>query len=93
MGPVISNISEEYVASIFSVERINELGTPMVFLLRVLQLLVAANAAPSSPILSTQKVYTTRSSETSILARPKRRYIPEGSILNSHRRENFKFFE
>jgi hypothetical protein len=33
-----------------------------------------------------------RSTETSVLTRDKRRYIPEDGILHNHRRENLKSY-
>jgi hypothetical protein len=48
----------------------------------VLQLLVIANVASCSPILSTLNIEVAFSSETSILTRSTRRHIEENGILN-----------
>jgi hypothetical protein len=53
----------------------------------MLRLLVIANVVPSWPILVTLIMKATASSETSVLSRATRRYIPEGGIIHSHRRE------
>jgi hypothetical protein len=55
-----------------------------------LQLLVTANAVPSSPILVTLMMEALRSSKTSVLTNAKRRNIIEAGVLHSHRRENLK---
>jgi hypothetical protein len=46
----------------------------------------------SSPIIGTL-MEALSSSETSVLTRSKRRNIPEGAILHSHRRENLKSYK
>jgi hypothetical protein len=51
-------------------------------LLFVLQLLVIANVAPSSLILSTPMMQAICSSETSVLTRARRRHIQEDGILH-----------
>jgi hypothetical protein len=59
----------------------------------VLPLLVTANVVPSSPILVTLMMEEeTRSSETSVITRDKRRNIPDDGILCSHRRETLKTY-
>jgi hypothetical protein len=60
--------------------RLNHYGD-IVFLRRVLELVVTANAVPSLPILVTLTMEAIRSSETSVLATVIRRKIPEDRIL------------
>jgi hypothetical protein len=86
-----TDVSEELIASITRVKRISDLETSA-FLRSVLQLLVTANVVPSSQIVSTLIMEDTRSSETSVLTRTKRRNIPKDGILHSHRRENLKSY-
>jgi hypothetical protein len=58
----------------------------------VLQLLVIANAVPSSLIHATLMMEAIRSPETSVLTRATRRDIPEDGVLHSHGRENLKSY-
>jgi hypothetical protein len=85
---VRTDVSVERIASIIRVERISELGT-------VLQLLVTVNVVPSSLIISTVMMETTRSSETSVLTRVTRRHIPEDGTLQytSHSENNTECYE
>jgi hypothetical protein len=55
-------------------------------------LLVSANVAPISPIISTLMIVAMYSSETLVLTKATRRSIPEDTILHSHRRENLKSY-
>jgi hypothetical protein len=50
--------------------------------------LATANAVRHLRIVSTLKMEVTYSCQTSVLARPIRRHIPENNILPRHRREN-----
>jgi hypothetical protein len=56
----------------------------------VLQLLLTANVAPSSPILSVLVMEAVLSSEKSVVTRATLRHIPEDDILHSHRSEKLK---
>jgi hypothetical protein len=64
----------------------------MYFLYFTCQLLVTANAVPSSLILVILMKKALSSSETSVLTRATWRNIPEDTILHSHRREDLKSY-
>jgi hypothetical protein len=64
------------------------------------RMLVSANIVPRSPILETQMMKVIHSSETSVLTRATRHYIPAGSFLpsqdvitNLDSDLDYKFFE
>jgi hypothetical protein len=63
-----------------------------VLLRNVLQLLVTANAVPSSLILLSLMMKAIRSSETSVLTRGTRRNFPENDIFHGRRHENLKSY-
>jgi hypothetical protein len=69
-----TDVSKEYIASIFRVERISQLRS-------VIQLLVTA-AVSISLILAAVMMEAIRSSETWLLTRATRRNIPEDGIVN-----------
>jgi hypothetical protein len=95
---VRTDASEEYIACIIRVARIDELGTTLAVTRnrntrpRVFHLLITANVVHSSPILVTLLMEVIGSSETSVLTETILRNIPENGILHSHRRENLKSY-
>jgi hypothetical protein len=68
---VRSDVSEERMASIIRVERINELGIT----------LPVTSVVPSSPILFTLMMAVIRTSETSILTRAAERHIQKTAFF------------
>jgi hypothetical protein len=62
---------------------------PVVSIFRLIDI---AKVVPTSRILSTLKMKSTRSFKTSVPGRFERRHIPEDDILHSHRRENLKSY-
>jgi hypothetical protein len=94
---VITDVSEEFISSIFKVERISELRTTLavtikwtVFLRSLLQLLVTANVVPSSLIPSTLMMVAIRFPETTVLTKAVGRHISDDGIIHSDRYENLK---
>jgi hypothetical protein len=78
---VRSDISEERIATIIRVTRIDELGTTLAATRSVLRLLVTADGVSSSPILVTLTMEEMHSSETSLRTRATRLNIPEYCVL------------
>jgi hypothetical protein len=93
---VWTGFSEDRIASVIRVIRIDELGTTLAvtskrWTLRIRvahstlrslrRLLVIANAAPISSIIVTRMMEAIRSSETSVHIRATRRNIPEDGVL------------
>jgi hypothetical protein len=69
---------DEHIASIIGVTRIGELGTLAVTSNRsTLRRNTMFSVVPSSPILVTMMMEAIRSSETSVLTKATRHYIPE----------------
>jgi hypothetical protein len=96
---ITTDVSEERIASIIRVNRIDELGktlpvtsnrSTLLFLRSMLRLLITVNF-PSSPIPVTPMMEAVRSSETSLLKRVTRSNIPEDGFLHCHRRENLNY--
>jgi hypothetical protein len=81
--PIVrTRVSEERIASIIWVERINDLGT-------TLTVLVAANVVHSSLILSTLMMDVISSFEMPVLIIPTRRHILKDSILLNSYNKNY----
>jgi hypothetical protein len=88
-----TDVSEERIASIIIITRIDEIGTTYILFLRsILQLLLSVNVVPISLIIFNLMIEAIRSSQTSILTTVTRFNVPEDDILNSYRRENHKSY-
>jgi hypothetical protein len=88
---VRTDVSEEIITSVIKLKRISELGSMLVVTsYSVLQLSVTINVVPNQWIVFTLMTEATHYSETSVLTKSTRRYIPEDGILFSHRHENLK---
>jgi hypothetical protein len=84
MAVVITNASEERIASIIRVTRIGQLTKLAVFFRSMVRLLVTANVVSSSPILVTLRIEVIRSYETSVLTRATRHHIREEGSLRQN---------
>jgi hypothetical protein len=81
-----TDVSEELSASLIRVTRICEIGTTLGLTSN------RRSVVHSTPILVILMTEALRSSETSVLTRPTRRYISEDAIPHSHRRGNLKTY-
>jgi hypothetical protein len=90
---VKTDVSEEIIASIMRIKRISKLGKVSSNQQLKVQLLVTANAFPSSLILFTFMMEAILSSEASVLTRAIRCNTPEEGILhiNALRGRNIEY--
>jgi hypothetical protein len=79
-GSCKTDVSEEHIASIIRVTRIDKLGT-FVVTSNVLRLLVTANVVHSSPILVTLMMEFIITSETLVITKVSLLHIPKDGIL------------
>jgi hypothetical protein len=96
VAPIRTDVSEEISASRIRVTGIGELGKALAITSKRIKLRInisqRVSVVPCSLITVTLMMEAMRASETSALARPTRRNIPEGGIIHSDRRENLKSY-
>jgi hypothetical protein len=88
---VLTDVSEEHIASVISAKRTIELETALavsISSLSALLLLVTANLFPGSLIISTVMMEAIRSSVTSVLKRATGHHFTEAVLKNQYLLEN-----
>jgi hypothetical protein len=89
---VRTDVSEECIPSVIKAERFSELGTTLLFLRSVLQLLVTANIVPSLLIPSTLMMEVIHSTETLVLTTATPLHILKMAFFLVTPRKNLKSY-